>query len=72
MQNRIKSVVFAMAVTMVTSAHAQQPDFDNVEVKTIEVVDGVYMLEGFGGNIGVSIGTDGVIRHRQSIRTLGA
>jgi glyoxylase-like metal-dependent hydrolase (beta-lactamase superfamily II) len=36
------------------------PDFDQVEVKTRHLRNGIYMLEGFGGNIGVSIGADGV------------
>lgn len=33
---------------------------DDVEIETIEVADGVYMLMGRGGNIGVSVGDDGV------------
>lgn len=33
--------------------------FDSVEMKTIPVSDGIYMLMGEGGNIGVSIGEDG-------------
>lgn len=35
-------------------------DFDKVEIKTHKIADAVYMLEGQGGNIGVSIGDDGV------------
>lgn len=42
------------------AAQAQLPDFDQVEIKTHSIGDGVYMLEGFGGNIGVSVGPDGV------------
>jgi glyoxylase-like metal-dependent hydrolase (beta-lactamase superfamily II) len=41
------------------SAMAQQ-DFSQVTIKTTEVTPGIYMLEGFGGNIGLSIGDDGV------------
>ena len=41
-----------------TSALAQQ-DFSKVEIKTIPVANGVYMLEGSGGNIGLSVGPDG-------------
>ncbi|MAW80260.1 MAG: MBL fold metallo-hydrolase [Parvularcula sp.] len=41
-----------------TSAFAQR-DFDQVEIKTTEVAEGVYMLEGAGGNIGLSVGADG-------------
>jgi cyclase len=34
-------------------------DFDQVEIRTIPVTDNLYMLQGSGGNIGVSIGDDG-------------
>ncbi|MEM5566699.1 MBL fold metallo-hydrolase [Psychroserpens sp. AS72] len=39
-------------------ANAQR--FDKVEIETIKVSDHVFMLIGAGGNIGVSIGDDGV------------
>lgn len=39
-------------------ANAQR--FDKVEIETVNVSDHVYMLLGAGGNIGVSIGDDGV------------
>jgi cyclase len=42
-------------------ALAAQRNFDSVQVRTIKVADGVYMLAGAGGNIGVSAGKDGVI-----------
>ena len=38
---------------------AQQQDFSKVEIKTTKVAGNVYMLEGSGGNIGVSVGPDG-------------
>jgi len=38
-----------------------QQNFDTVQVRTVKAGDGVYMLQGFGGNIGVSAGADGVI-----------
>lgn len=41
-------------------ALAQQQDFSKVEVKSQRVAEGVYMLTGNGGNIGVSVGKDGV------------
>src|SRR5580765_7483918 len=41
-------------------AFAQQ-DFSNVEIKTIHVAKNVYMLQGSGGNIGVSVGEDGTL-----------
>lgn len=37
-----------------------QDQYDKVEIKTIKVGDGIYMLRGAGGNIGISAGEDGV------------
>ncbi len=42
-------------------ATAQQQDFSKVEIKVIPAAGNVYMLEGAGGNIGVSAGPDGVL-----------
>ena len=42
------------------AAHAQQ-DFSKVEIKTTHVAGNVYLLEGQGGNIGVSAGPDGLL-----------
>ena len=36
-------------------------DFDSTEIVTEKVADGLYVLFGVGGNIGVSIGADGVL-----------
>jgi len=41
-------------------ASAQQ-DFSKVEIKASPVSGNVYMLEGSGGNIGVSVGSDGIL-----------
>jgi glyoxylase-like metal-dependent hydrolase (beta-lactamase superfamily II) len=38
----------------------QLPDWDTVNVTLLDLGSGIYMLEGFGGNIGVSVGEDGV------------
>jgi glyoxylase-like metal-dependent hydrolase (beta-lactamase superfamily II) len=43
-----------------TSVLAQQ-DFSKVEIKATKVSGHVYMLEGSGGNIGVSVGDDGIL-----------
>jgi glyoxylase-like metal-dependent hydrolase (beta-lactamase superfamily II) len=40
---------------------AQERDFSKVEVKAEKVAGNVHMLTGAGGNIGVSIGPDGVL-----------
>lgn len=38
---------------------AAAQDFDQVQIRTIPVTDDIYMLQGSGGNIAVSIGSDG-------------
>ena len=40
---------------------AAQTDYSKVEIKATKVAGNVYMLEGAGGNIGVSVGSDGVL-----------
>jgi len=42
-------------------AAAQDRDFSKVEIKATPVAGKVYMLEGAGGNIGVSVGSDGLL-----------
>lgn len=43
------------------AAIAQQQDFSKVQIKVTKVAGAVYMLEGAGGNIGVSVGEDGIV-----------
>src|SRR5450631_242738 len=50
-------VVFAACASL--PAFAQQ-DFSKVEIKTEKLAEGVWMLTGAGGNIGISAGADGV------------
>lgn len=38
-----------------------QQDFSNVEIKATRVKGNIYMLNGTGGNVGVSVGEDGVL-----------
>src|SRR6188474_3315851 len=38
-----------------------QQDFSKIEISTIHVAKNVYMLQGSGGNIGVSVGADGTL-----------
>jgi len=42
-------------------ALAQDEDFSKVQMKVTRVAGGIYMLEGAGGNIGVSVGEDGIV-----------
>ena len=50
-----------LALTLATRLPAAAQNFDTVQVRTIKAGEGVYMLTGLGGNIGVSAGTDGVV-----------
>lgn len=42
-------------------AVAQQQDFSKVEIKVVPAAGNIYMLQGAGGNIGVSAGSDGIL-----------
>lgn len=52
------TMVIAAAAIAATPALAQR-DFSSVEITTTEVSNGIYMLEGAGGNIGLSVGENG-------------
>ena len=54
-------VVSATASLGTTSALAQGNDLSKVTIKTEKLAEGVAMLQGAGGNIGVSYGADGPI-----------
>src|ERR1700726_1003346 len=50
------------AVLFAGAANAQQGvDFSKVEIKTTDLGNKTYMLEGQGGNITVAVGSDGII-----------
>jgi len=53
------AAVLVLAAPAATSALAQQQDFSKVEIKAEKVAEGVYMLTGAGGNIGLSVGRSG-------------
>jgi len=55
-----RTMVALAAAALSFGAFAQQRNFDAVQIKTTQVAEGIYMLEGEGGNIGVSSGDDGV------------
>ena len=40
---------------------SQDRDFSKVEINVTPVAGSVYMLKGAGGNIGVSVGADGIV-----------
>lgn len=54
-------VVLFAALVFLASSQAQERDFSKVEIKAEKVADGIYMLIGSGGNIGLSVGEDGIV-----------
>jgi glyoxylase-like metal-dependent hydrolase (beta-lactamase superfamily II) len=55
-----QTLLTAVLLSLATFARAQQ-DFSKVEIKTIHVAKNIYLLQGAGGNIGVSAGPDGLL-----------
>lgn len=55
------SIVAIMIICLCITQKAQAQDFSKVEIKVTKVAGSVYMLEGSGGNIGVSVGPDGIL-----------
>ena len=58
--SKILAFVSAQCLMSAGAANAQQ-DFSNVEIIPHHVAGSVYYLEGRGGNIGLSIGEDGIV-----------
>src|SRR6059058_3523462 len=69
---RIGRTAFAITLLLAGGAFAQQQppappaaprpvDFSKVEIKTTDLGDNVYMLEGQGGNITIAVGKAGII-----------
>jgi cyclase len=56
-----KILLIALGLAAVQLLPAQQPNFDNVEVKILPVQGNIYMLIGAGGNITLQVGKDGVL-----------
>jgi cyclase len=55
-------LTFAALIVFLFVGHAySQQDFSKIEIKVIKVAGNVHMLQGAGGNIGVSVGTDGIL-----------
>lgn len=53
---RIAAVVCVASLPLIA-----QQDFSKVEIKATKVAGNIYMLQGAGGNIGVSAGADGIL-----------
>jgi glyoxylase-like metal-dependent hydrolase (beta-lactamase superfamily II) len=58
---RIVALLLAVVFLAGQNSLAQNQDFSKVEMKVTKVNGNVYMLEGAGGNIGASVGQDGIV-----------
>ncbi len=53
------ALLLVAPVTLLAPAASAQDDWESVQIETVSVRDGLYMLVGRGGNIGLSVGGDG-------------
>ncbi len=58
LKKTLRACLLPLLITTTTTTNAND-HWHSVEVKAVPVSDGIYMLMGEGGNIGVSIGEDG-------------
>jgi cyclase len=59
--SRARWIGLAAGLALVVAPAVAQQDFSKVEMKVVPVSGSLYMLEGAGGNIGVSAGPDGIL-----------
>src|SRR3954471_4999923 len=68
----MRTIAIALAATLLAAtAHAQQApatppaapfiDWEKIQIKTTDLGNNTYMLEGAGGNITIAVGSDGII-----------
>lgn len=60
MLTRSQILIPVLVALLTRDVHGQR-SFDDVKIKTTKVAGNIYMLEGSGGNIGVSAGPDGIL-----------
>jgi glyoxylase-like metal-dependent hydrolase (beta-lactamase superfamily II) len=59
--HRLGSTALALVLALPSAASGQGRDMSQVQIIPHQITQGIYYLEGQGGNIGLSIGADGVI-----------
>ncbi len=61
--NRILLAALAASTMLYAGAASaqQQPDWDKIQIKTTDLGNKTYRLEGQGGNITIAVGSDGII-----------
>src|SRR5438132_358052 len=67
----MKVLLWVFAAAWSVTGLAQPTNFDAVQIKTTKITDTIYMLEGEGGNIGVSAGDDITVHHIPPAHTDG-
>ena len=60
MRKELSRIPAFCAATLLAASAIAQDDFSKVEIQTDNLAEGVYMMTGAGGNLGVSVGEDGV------------
>jgi len=60
MRSPLLRTLMASAALLAASPAFAQEDFSKVEIRTEKVADGIYMMTGSGGNLGLSVGADAV------------
>jgi glyoxylase-like metal-dependent hydrolase (beta-lactamase superfamily II) len=58
---RLPSVAAFFALALAAPHGGAAQDFDQIQISTTPVAGSIYMLQGSGGNIGLSIGDDGTL-----------
>lgn len=64
MLKRTVAVLILLSFVLSAFAHDKHEDknqMQEITVKTVKITDKVYMLQGRGGNVGVSVGADGIL-----------
>src|SRR6187549_873095 len=57
----VKKFLLSVVSLLFAVSTQAQTDFSKIEIKVTKVAGNVYMLQGSGGNIGVSVGDDGLL-----------
>ena len=58
---RVAYAIVAMVSVLLCIVAWAQRDYTRIEIETTHVAGNIYMLEGAGGNMGVSVGPDGIL-----------
>ena len=61
MSRLVSTVGLFFLVALPVLAQQQQPDWDKIQIKLEKLDDHVYLVQGFGGNIGAYVGDDGIV-----------